>query len=149
MIYASSSSINYETFLQQFFNTSSIHHIIFGNDLVQQIEWHSFTIHFTHLITTLFNKLFITLHPSFSSSIQFMNNTFTTISSQLMNHNTFTTISSQLMKQFMNNTFTTISSQLMKQFMNNTSTHFHKLHTSFNNLWNNLWNNSSSHTSLQ
>ena len=136
MIYASSSSINYETFLQQFFNTSSIHHIIFGNDLVQQIEWHSFTIHFTHLITTLFNKLFITLHPSFSSSIQFMNNTFTTISSQLM-------------KQFMNNTFTTISSQLMKQFMNNTSTHFHKLHTSFNNLWNNLWNNSSSHTSLQ
>ena len=84
------------------------------------------------------------LHPSFSSSIQFMNNTFTTISSQLMKqfmeqyfHNNFIT---KLSSQLMNNTFTTISSQqfhhnlwnnlwtILSQLMNHTSTHFHKLH---------------------
>ena len=145
MIYASSSSTNYKSILQHIFNATNftIFTTLFLGMIVQQIEWDSFTIHFTHLITTLFNNLFITLHPSFSSSIQFMNNTFTTISSQLMKqfmeqyfHNNFIT---KLSSQLMNNTFTTISSQqfhhnlwnnlwtILSQLMNHTSTHFHNL----------------------
>ena len=126
MIDASSSSTNYKSILQHIFNTTNftIFITLFLEMIVQQIEWDSFTIHFAHLITTLFNKLFITLHPSFSSSIQFHHNNFITTLSQNFHHNPFTKLSSQPFhkifittyeSQFMNNTFTTILSQTSSQ----------------------------------
>ena len=136
MIYASSSSTNYKSILQHIFNATNftIFTTLFLGMIVQQIEWDSFTIHFTHLITTLFNNLFITLHPSFSSSIQFMNNTFTTISSQLM-------------KQFMNNTFTTYESYVNTFSQPHRKIYFNKLliHLHHNKLSDKLVIHSSSH----
>ena len=56
---------------------------------------------------------------------QFMNNTFTKLSSQQFHHNLWNSLWTILSQQFHHNNFITTYES---QFMNNTSTHFHKLH---------------------
>ena len=116
MIDASSSSTNYETILQ-------------------------------HILSQPYStNFFITLHPSFSSSIRFMSNTFITTSSQQFHHNLWATISSQLYHKIFQQTmiqfyittsYHKTSSQLMKQFMNNTFTTISSQHfiLHYNNEW--------------
>ena len=105
MIDASSSSTNYETILQ-------------------------------HILSQPYStNFFITLHPSFSSSIRFMSNTFITTYEQQFHHNI-------LSQNISTNYDTVLHHNILSQ---NVSTNYDTvLHHNFitklhHNLWNNLW----------
>ena len=114
------------TILQQFFNTSST----FISRFIQHI-FNTSSTHLQHIFNTSMKQFFITTiivtelhrilhhilhrilhHNNFITTYesQFMNNTFTKLSSQQFHHNLWITVYEQY---FHNNFITTISSQLM------------------------------------